>query len=107
MKVLIVGGDSMIGRRIQQRLKTVHEVSSTSRRRGAEYFLDLYSGETHFPPHASFDCVIHCAAEFRARHTSKELPATSRSTVPVPLTWRNWPLKQDADWQLIYLPYLR
>jgi len=64
MKVLIVGGDSMIGRRIQQRLKTLHEVSSTSRRRGAEFFLDLFSGETHLPPHATFDCVIHCAASF-------------------------------------------
>jgi len=64
MKVLIVGGDSMIGQRIQQRLIIHHEVYSTSRRDGAKFFLDLLSGETHLPPDASFDCVIHCAASF-------------------------------------------
>lgn len=64
MKILLVGGTSMIGGHLRQRLAQGHVVVSAGRGGRAELPFDLAAIDAPPDPGGPFDVLIHCAASF-------------------------------------------
>lgn len=76
MKVLIVGGNSNLGRVLKNKLEKYYETISTGRK-NCDFFLDLNDSENKIIFPDDVEVVIHCAAHFGGTSDTEILEAES------------------------------
>ncbi len=86
MKVLVVGGDGVIGGHLVTRLEAAGwHVYSTTRRRGTvsgrRIFLDLATAPRHWPELDTFDAIVMCAAVVGFETCRRDPVASARVNV--------------------------